>query len=216
MLILATLLRQSLCFVNLGQSSCFVNLSSRARYTTTGGSASLPRRITTVDYGSLGVRTSCPPRVRSCSLGMKVELGPEETVEKFGLEAGLFQALKKDGQKEDGEEGSGEGAATTAKDLLKRYGSAYLITSISLSLVSFGICYVAVSNGVDMAALLGKVGIETNASTETTGTVAVAYAIHKAASPIRFPPTVALTPAVAKFLGKESEGGDAAGGVGDE
>lgn len=132
---------------------------------------------------------------------MVENLGPEETVKKYGLEAGLFKALK-DGNKEEGEGGGGAGAATTAKDLLKQYGSAYLITSISLSLVSFGICYVAVSNGVDMASLLAKVGIETSTSAQTTGTVAVAYAIHKAASPIRFPPTVALTPAVAKFLGK--------------
>ena len=29
-----------------------------------------------------------------------------------------------------------------AKELLKKYGSAYLITSISLALVSFSICYV--------------------------------------------------------------------------
>lgn len=35
------------------------------------------------------------------------------------------------------------------------------------------------------------------------GTVALAYAAHKAASPIRFPPTVALTPVVARALGKE-------------
>lgn len=129
---------------------------------------------------------------------MVENLGPEETVKKYGLEAGLFKALK-EGNKEEGGDG---GAATTAKDLLKQYGSAYLITSISLSLVSFGICYVAVSNGVDMASLLAKVGIETSTSAQTTGTVAVAYAIHKAASPIRFPPTVALTPAVANFLGK--------------
>ena len=31
-----------------------------------------------------------------------------------------------------------------AKELLKKYGSAYLITSISLALVSFSICYVRV------------------------------------------------------------------------
>ena len=34
------------------------------------------------------------------------------------------------------------------------------------------------------------------------GRFAIAYAAHKAASPIRFPPTVALTPVVAKMLGK--------------
>lgn len=155
---------------------------------------------------------SHPPRSeRLCPLSMVEKLGPDETVKKYGLEAGLFKALK-DGNEEDAE--GGAGAATTAKGLLKQYGSAYLITSISLSLVSFGICYVAVSNGVDMAALLGKVGIQTSSSAETTGTVAVAYAIHKAASPIRFPPTVALTPAVAKFLGKG--GGEEASEVEEE
>jgi len=29
-----------------------------------------------------------------------------------------------------------------AKDLLKKYGSAYLVTSITLALISFSICYV--------------------------------------------------------------------------
>jgi hypothetical protein len=35
------------------------------------------------------------------------------------------------------------------------------------------------------------------------GVFALAYAVHKAASPIRFPPTVALTPLVARWMGKE-------------
>ena len=59
-----------------------------------------------------------------------------------------------------------------------------------------------VSNGVDVAGLLGKIGIEPSQNAQTGGTFAIAYAAHKAASPIRFPPTVALTPVVAKMLGK--------------
>jgi hypothetical protein len=35
------------------------------------------------------------------------------------------------------------------------------------------------------------------------GTFALAYAAHKALSPVRFPPTVALTPIVAGWLGQE-------------
>ena len=56
-----------------------------------------------------------------------------------------------------------------------------------------------------MAALLGKVGIEASlgGTGDKIGTVAIAYAAHKAASPIRFPPTVLLTPVMAKLLGKE-------------
>lgn len=43
-------------------------------------------------------------------------------------------------------------------------------------------------------------GIQASSQTETAGTVALAYAAHKAASPIRFPPTVALTPFVANAI----------------
>ena len=48
-----------------------------------------------------------------------------------------------------------------------------------------------------------------SSTSETAGTVGIAYAIHKAASPIRFPPTVALTPVVAKWIGREK--GDSGG-----
>lgn len=55
---------------------------------------------------------------------------------------------------------------------------------------------------MDVQGLLSRVGIETDLG-EKVGTVAIAYAAHKAASPIRFPPTVVLTPIVAKLIGKE-------------
>jgi hypothetical protein len=116
----------------------------------------------------------------------------EETTEKYGLEAGLFESI----QRKDGGE--------SAKSLLKKYGIAYLATSIPLALVSFCLFYLLVDNGVDVSSLLQKVGID-NAATEKAGTFAIAYAAHKAASPIRFPPTVLLTPLVAKMIGKEPE-----------
>jgi hypothetical protein len=62
-----------------------------------------------------------------------------------------------------------------------------------------------VSNGVDVAALLDKIGIKATAAASNAGTAGIAYAVHKAASPIRFPPTVALTPIVAKWIGKEPQ-----------
>lgn len=128
------------------------------------------------------------------------EVSPEETTEKYGLEAGLLQTAK-----------SNDGAS--AKDLLAKYGVAYLATSIPLALVSFVICYSLVSNGVDVGSLLSKVGIEAGDTGEKAGTFAIAYAAHKAASPIRFPPTVLLTPVVAKAIGKEpNEVGEDEGG----
>jgi hypothetical protein len=116
----------------------------------------------------------------------------EETTEKYGLEVGLAQSIKD----EDGD---------SAKSLLKKYGVAYLVTSIPLALVSFTICYLLVDNGVDVAALLSRIGIESSSATDKAGTFAIAYAAHKASSPIRFPPTVLLTPVVAKLIGKEPE-----------
>lgn len=130
-------------------------------------------------------KTTTPPDTSSS------EKTVEETTEAYGLEAGLFQSLQ---QKDGGQ---------SAKDLLAKYGVAYLATSIPLAIVSFAICYTLVDSGVDVAALLGNIGIEVNSSGEKVGTFAIAYAAHKAASPIRFPPTVLLTPVVAKMIGKE-------------
>ena len=146
----------------------------------------------------------------------------EEITKKWGLETGLWKIFNKETKKntESTAEGEGDGTQLSgsrldiAKQLLKTYGSAYLITSISLSLVSFGVFYVLVSSGVDVAALLSIIGITATQNSEKVGTVAIAYAAHKAASPIRFPPTVALTPIVAGWMGKtgkkaeEGEGGE--------
>lgn len=131
----------------------------------------------------------------------------EEVTKKWGLEVGLWKVFKsKSGGDESGANGGGAADFSRmdmAKKLLKRYGSAYLLTSISLSLISITVFYFAVSSGIDVASLLEKVGINVNATSEQFGTFALAYAAHKASSPIRFGPTVALTPLVAKWLGKE-------------
>ena len=61
--------------------------------------------------------------------------------------------------KDDTAEGSStQGKKTNqAKELLARYGGAYLATSISLSIVSFTLCYVLVQSGVDVSSVLEKV-----------------------------------------------------------
>ena len=123
----------------------------------------------------------------------------EAVTKKWGLEAGLWKAFRS----KPAECEEGKSSMDTAKKLLKRYGSAYLITSISLSLVSITICYVLVSAGVDVASILEAIGLGVSASSEKVGTFAIAYAAHKALSPVRFPPTVALTPIVAGWMGKD-------------
>jgi len=154
-----------------------------------------------------------------------------------------------------------------AKELLGKYGAAYLATSISLALVSFTFFYVLVDRGVDVSSLLRQVsphslvvpslgrwmvvrqrvalrklgfentfgkcravcafhsplgahyahgacgapvllvlvpqfGVDVDSTGQKVGTVALAYAAHKASSPIRFPPTVLLTPSWPISLGR--------------
>jgi hypothetical protein len=148
-----------------------------------------------------------PAALRRCGpvvAAKRPPVAPEEVTKKYGLEAGLFSALKGGGGGGGGGDGKGGGMAR-AGDLLKRYGGAYLLTSTTLALISFSLCYVAIDSGVDVAALLQKVNIEVSSTSETVGTVGLAYAVHKAASPIRFPPTVALTPIVARRLFGQKE-----------
>lgn len=123
----------------------------------------------------------------------------QETTEKYGLEAGLYKTLT--GKQTEG----GMSRTDQAKQLLAQYGSAYLITSISFAAVSFAICYAAVNAGVDVGALLAKIGLQVSDTNETVGTLAIAYAAHKALSPVRFPPTVVATPIVARWLGSKGQ-----------
>ena len=71
---------------------------------------------------------------------------------------------------------------------------------MSFAAVSYAGCYMAVARGVNVAALLGRVGMKATVTNEKVGRASIAYVCHKAASPLRFPPTVGLTPVVARRL----------------
>lgn len=78
---------------------------------------------------------------------MCAQADPKQTTEKYGLEAGLWQIFtSKDPV-------TGKTKGDQAKDLLKKYGSAYLITSISFAIVSFAACYALVNAGLALPAL---------------------------------------------------------------
>lgn len=161
--------------------------------------------------GSLVSRSLRPPRRRRLAVSAVQETKEgeaktaDEITEKYGLEFGLWKVFSS--KEEEGGEGK-KSRTDQTKELLAKYGGAYLATSISLSIVSFTLCYLLVSAGVDVQDLLAKVGIVTGETGGKVGTFALAYAAHKAASPIRFPPTVALTPVVASWIGKIRKGGD--------
>lgn len=145
--------------------------------------------------------------------GVEAQEDLEAFARKWGFEAALARlfASKRGG----GGKGQGMSRTEQAKKLFKTYGSAYLVTSIGLSLISYALCYVLISAGVDVAGVLSAVGIKVTETSQSVGVASLAYIAHKAASPIRFPPTLALTPFVANMMGKEvdeskdEDGGDA-------
>mmetsp|Transcript_15045 Transcript_15045/g.44918 ORF Transcript_15045/g.44918 Transcript_15045/m.44918 type:complete len:175 (-) Transcript_15045:43-567(-) len=111
-------------------------------------------------------------------------------VRSHGLEMAMWKTLRSKPK-------AGVSRTSQAKQLFKRYGAAYLCTSITLALASYAVCYALVARGLDIPALLARVGLASSVS-PGMGKGAIAYAVHKAASPIRFAPTVALTPYVSE------------------
>ncbi|KAI3797908.1 hypothetical protein L1987_33172 [Smallanthus sonchifolius] len=163
-------------------------------------SSSIRRRRRSVEIRAIKEETKQRQTTSSSS-------SPDEITQKYGLEVGLWKIFSSKEEEEDGDVKK-KSKGDQAKELLTKYGGAYLATSITLSLISFSLCYALITAGVDVQALLQKVGISANETGEKVGTFALAYAAHKAASPIRFPPTVALTPIVASWIGKKVDKDD--------
>lgn len=67
-----------------------------------------------------------------------------------------MQIFRSKDEGKDGPEGK-KSKGDEAKELLAKYGGAYLATSITLSLISFTLCYALISAGIDVQALLQKV-----------------------------------------------------------
>uniref|UniRef100_A0A8B9T3U0 DUF1279 domain-containing protein n=1 Tax=Anas platyrhynchos TaxID=8839 RepID=A0A8B9T3U0_ANAPL len=69
------------------------------------------------------------------------------------------------------------------KKVFKEYGTVGVSFHVGISLVSLGIFYLAVSSGVDMTAVLFKLGFSESSLQSKraagTGTFALAYSIHK-------------------------------------
>lgn len=99
-----------------------------------------------------------------------------------------------------------QGQRQKAAELFKRFGVAYILCSLSLSACSFAVFYALVRSGVNVAGLMRSIGFLHGSVADRLGTVGLAYLLHKAASPIRFPPTVVLTMAVGRLLESDKSG----------
>lgn len=75
---------------------------------------------------------------------------------------------------------------------------------IGISLVSLGIFYTVVSSGIDMSAILLKLGFKESLVQSKmaagTSTFVVAYAIHKLFAPVRISITLVSVPFVVRYF----------------
>ncbi|OWR44928.1 hypothetical protein KGM_214210 [Danaus plexippus plexippus] len=99
-------------------------------------------------------------------------------------------------------------SSLSAKDKLKRavkeYGSTVIIFHVTISLLSLGGCYILVSSGVDVTALLKYFNMTegplSTAVASNTGTFVIAYGIHKIFAPARIAVTLTATPFIVRYL----------------
>ncbi|KAJ7417128.1 protein FAM210B [Willisornis vidua] len=92
------------------------------------------------------------------------------------------------------------------KQVFKEYGAVGVSFHVGISLVSLGIFYLAVSSGVDMAAILPKLGFSDSTLQSRmaagTSTFVLAYAVHKLFAPVRISITVVSVPFVVRYCRK--------------
>ncbi|XP_065675228.1 protein FAM210B, mitochondrial isoform X2 [Hydra vulgaris] len=89
--------------------------------------------------------------------------------------------------------------------IFAEYGTTAVVFHTAISLTSLGLSYTAVSSGIDIVALLQKLNLITDVTTESkiaTGasTFVIAYACHKVLMPVRIFLTATCTPFIVKKL----------------
>nr|XP_004663903.1 protein FAM210B, mitochondrial [Jaculus jaculus] len=96
--------------------------------------------------------------------------------------------------------------AQQLRKVFQEYGAVGVSLHICISLVSLGIFYMVVSSGVDMSAVLLRLGFkESLVQSKTaagTSTFVVAYALHKLVAPVRISITLVSVPFVVRYSRK--------------
>ncbi|XP_052456416.1 protein FAM210B, mitochondrial isoform X2 [Carassius gibelio] len=90
------------------------------------------------------------------------------------------------------------------RKVFKEYGSVGVSFHIGISLISLGMFYLAVSSGLDVTALLCKLGFSESVVQSRlaagTSTFVLAYAVHKLFAPLRISITLVCVPLIVRHL----------------
>ncbi|XP_042318434.1 protein FAM210B, mitochondrial [Sceloporus undulatus] len=92
------------------------------------------------------------------------------------------------------------------KTVFKEYGAVAVAFHVGISLMSLGMFYLAVSSGVDMTAILFKLGFDEDLVQSKlaagTSTFLLAYAVHKLFAPVRISITLVSVPFLVRYFRK--------------
>ncbi|XP_040315604.1 protein FAM210B, mitochondrial isoform X2 [Leopardus geoffroyi] len=137
-----------------------------------------------------------------------------------GPDAPLLRAARGHSQ---GHQDPGKITATTGRDggsteekkpsksqqlrkIFQEYGAVGVSLHIGISLISLGVFYTVISSGVDMSAVLLKLGFKESLVQSKmaagTSTFVVAYAIHKLFAPVRISITLVSVPFIVRYFRK--------------
>uniref|UniRef100_A0A8D0GA82 Family with sequence similarity 210 member B n=1 Tax=Sphenodon punctatus TaxID=8508 RepID=A0A8D0GA82_SPHPU len=125
------------------------------------------------------------------------------TTEKVLVTSGL---LEKEAKDPIGEDEKKPNKSQQLKKVFKEYGAVGVSFHIGISLMSLGIFYVAISSGVDMTAILFKLGfseaVVQSKMAAGTSTFVLSYAIHKLFAPVRISITLVSVPLLVRYFRK--------------
>ncbi|XP_078092547.1 protein FAM210B, mitochondrial isoform X2 [Mustelus asterias] len=133
-------------------------------------------------------------------------------VRRVGALRGLCTSASRDGKTEkearrfDNSDGKKLSKSQQLKQVFKEYGAVGVVFHTGISLTSLGMFYLAVSSGVDVAAILYKVGfneaVVQSRMAAGTSTFLLAYAVHKIFAPVRMSITLVSVPLIVRYFRK--------------
>ncbi|XP_022059306.2 protein FAM210B, mitochondrial [Acanthochromis polyacanthus] len=138
------------------------------------------------------------------------EAGEGQAVSNKGDVQTLKEASTTSPTEKDPVETEPEGGKPTKTEQLKKvfkeYGAVGVSFHIGISLMSLGMFYLLISSGIDMAAILCKVGfseaVVQSKMAAGTSTFVLAYAIHKLFAPVRISITLVSVPLIVRYFRK--------------
>lgn len=148
-------------------------------------------------------------QTRSSSTQAATKKNEEQTDDDKGDVQTLKEASTTSSEKslEDREpEGGKPNKTQQLKKVFKEYGAVGVSFHIGISLMSLGMFYMLVSSGIDMTAILCKLGFSEafvqSKMAAGTSTFVLAYAIHKLFAPVRISITLVSVPLIVRYFRK--------------